>query len=107
MALSGLLNQSIIIKNPSGTKDIHGKEALAAGTTVKARVERTRKSIMLPDRQRAPIDAIIFVSSATVQIGAQVEYDSQKYRVMAVDDIVGGGGSLHHRELQCQLWSYS
>ncbi len=101
-----LLKQTITIKNRSGS-DVHGKPDLGTGTDYKARVERTRKTITTAQREREPIDAIIFVASATVAPGDQITYSTQTYRVMAVQDIVDGNGDVDHRELLCQLWSYA
>lgn len=108
MSISHLLNQSISVRNPSGTRDLHGKRALGTATTVRARFERTNKTIVTAEREREPIDGIVFVGpSATVEIGAKVTYDGTDYRVMTRSDVVVGSGGLHHYELMVQLWSYA
>ncbi len=107
MAISHLLKQTITVKNPSGSKDLHGKPALGSAFTLKARVERTSKVIATENREREPLHAIIFVGPATeVERGAQVTYSSDTYRVLERSDVVGRNGALHHYELMCQLWSF-
>ena len=108
MAITHLLRQTAVIRNPSGTTDLHGKPTLSTGTTVKARFERTHKTIVTAQREREPIHGIVFVSpDTTVEIGAKVTYDSQDYRVIDRADVVGRNGQVHHYELFCQLWSFA
>lgn len=103
--ISHLLKQSISYSNPDSL-DVHAKPSFNSPVTVKARVERTRKNIIDKEHELVPIDLIVFVVNADIKIGAKLTYDSQSYRVLVVDDIVGGNGNLDHRELKCQLWSY-
>lgn len=108
MGINHLLNQTITIANPSGTRDLHGKPSLGAPTSVSARFERTTKTIVTAEREREPIHGIVFVPPGTsVSIGAKVTYDGEDYRVMTRSDIVVGSGSVHHYELMVQLWSYA
>jgi hypothetical protein len=108
MAFNSLLRQTISVKNPSGSRDLHAKTALGAATEHRARFERTYKTIVTAEREREPIHGIIFTKSdATIEIGAQVTYSGEVYRVMQRDDVVGKNGSVHHYEFLVQLWSWS
>lgn len=107
MGINHLLNQSITIENPTGSRDLHGKRAFGASSSVSARFERTNKTIVTAEREREPIHGIVFVApGTTVAIGSKVTYDGEDYRVMTRSDIVVGSGSTHHLELMVQLWSY-
>lgn len=107
MSLRSLLNQTITVKNPSTARDAQGNLALGTAFTVKARFERTNTTIVTAQNERTPIHGIVFVGiDDTVADGAQITYSGELYRVMTRDDIVLGSGSLHHRELKVQLWSY-
>ena len=108
MSIGGLLNQSASISEPSGTRDVHGKRTLGAATTVVARFERKYKTIVTEQREKEPIHGVVFVHpGTTVSIGAKLTYDSVDYRVMTIMDQVGQAGSIHHKELMVQLWSYA
>lgn len=108
MSLNSLLNQTIAYKNPTGTRDLHGKQAFGASTTIRARFERVYKTIVTPNREREPIDAIAMISpSSAVEVGARVVFGSDTYRVMARSDAPGANGSIHHYELMLQLWSFA
>lgn len=108
MSVSTLSNQSVLIQNPTGTRDKHGQSAFDAGATVSVRFERTYKTIKTEEREREPIHALMgSVPSIDVQIGAKVTYDSEVYRVITVAEAVDGSGNVHHRESNLQLWSYA
>lgn len=108
MALAGLLNQTIVVKNPTGTSDRHGKDGLGSPVTLKARFERKYKVVYNADHEATPIQAMIMVGPATaVEINAQVAYGDELYRVLQRNDAPGRNGSIHHYELMCQLWSFS
>lgn len=108
MSFLGLLRQTITVNNPSGTKDLHGKDAYGASATVKARFERTYKTIVTAQREREPIHAIAAIpSTANVQVGAKVTFGSDLYRVLERADVPGRNGSVHHYELMLQLWSFA
>lgn len=108
MAITHLLNQTVTLRNPAGTRDRHGKPALDAGASLKARFQRTYKTIVTEQRDREPIHAVVFTGPSTVvEIGAKVTYESEDYRVMQVSDIRLGNGQVHHYELMCQLWSFA
>lgn len=108
MGLNGLLNQSIIVKNPTGSTDRHGKESLGAAVTLKARFERKYKVIYNANKEATPTQAVFMVGPDTaVEIGAQIKYGDDYYRVLVRNDAPGRNGSVHHYELICQLWSYS
>lgn len=108
MSLQSLLRQSVSIENPSTTLDKQGRPALSAAQTYKARVQRTNKTIVTAQKDREPIDAIVFLPpSATVKKGSKLTYSGEEYRVMTIEDVVGRNGSTHHFELKVQLWSYA
>lgn len=108
MAISGLLNQTVSIKNASGTRDLHGKRALGTAFSVSARFERTYKTIVTEDREKEPIHGVVFVPTGTsVSVGDKIVYGTDEYRVINRLDHVGRNGSIHHIELLVQLWSYS
>lgn len=108
MSFAGLLNQSVAIRHQDGTRDIHGKRAFSAPTTVSARFERKYKTIVTAERENEPIHAIVFIPAGTaVSVGDRITYVSDDYRVMDKQDIVGRGGSVHHIELLLQLWSFA
>lgn len=107
MAISHLLRQTITVKNPTGSRDLHGNPTLGSAATLRARFERTYKTIVTPEREREPIHAVVFVGPATeVEQGAQITYSGEVYRVIERSDVVGRNGQLHHYELMCQLWSF-
>lgn len=108
MSFLGLLRQTITVRNPSGTKDLHGKDAFGSATDIRARFERTYKTIVTAQREREPIHAIAAIpSTANVQVGAKVTFGSDLYRVLERADVPGRNGSVHHYELMLQLWSFA
>lgn len=108
MSFNSLLRQSISVENPSGSKDLHGKDSFGSATTVKCRFERVYKTITTAQREREPIHGMAIVPpTATVEQGAKVTFGTDTYRVMARSDAPGKNGSIHHYELMLQLWSYS
>lgn len=108
MSLSGFLTQSIIIKNPTGSSDRHGKDALGAAVNAKARFERKFKTTIDKDKERQAVHGMFIVGPSTsVLIGAQIEYDGVLYRVLERNDAPGRAGTIHHLELMCQYWSYA
>lgn len=107
MSFLSLLRQSITVKNPTGAKDLHGKETLGSSATVKCRFERVYKVITTAERDKVPIQAQAVVpASASVSIGAQVTFGTDKYRVMVRNDAPGKNGSIHHYELMLQEWEF-
>lgn len=108
MSFQGLLRQTISVKNPTGAKDLHAKDAFGAAADVKCRFERVFKTIVTANREKEPIHAMAAIMpTAAVAKDAQVTYGSDVYRVMQVSDSPGRNGSIHHYELMLQLWSYS
>lgn len=107
MSFNSLLRQTITVKNPTGAKDLHGKETLGSGTDYSCRFERVYKVITTAQRDKVPIQAQAIVGrGATVQIGAQVTFGSDKYRVMVRNDAPGRNGAIHHYELMLQEWEF-
>lgn len=108
MSLAALLNQTISVQNPTGTVGKHGEKALGSATQMAARVQRTSRTIVTPDREREPIHAVIYVAgSRTVEYGAKITYGTETYRVMSKAEGVDGAGDVQNIKLECQLWSYS
>ncbi len=108
MSFAGLLNQTISVKNPTSTRDKHGNLGLGSATSISARFERTNKIIVTKDREREPIHGIAAIGpNDTVEIGAQITYDGDQYRVMTKADAVNRDGSIHHVEVMTQLWSWT
>jgi hypothetical protein len=107
MSINQLLNQTITVKIPTGSHDVHGKPALGAEVEYRARIERTYKTIITPNKDREPVHAVGFVGpDSNIPIGSQVVYGSDTYRVLQRSDVVGRRGRLHHNELMLQLWSF-
>lgn len=107
MSLNSLLRQNIAIENPTGTRDKQGRDVLGASTAAKARVQLTHKVIVTAEKEREPIDAIVFVApSVVVKKSSRVTYDAEQYRVMRLEPIPGKNGQTHHYELMLQAWSY-
>ena len=108
MSFTALLRQTISVKSMDGARDLHGKRALGTATEYRARFERTYKTIVTAEREREPIHAVVFVGKdADIEVGAQVTYDSQEYRVLERSDVAGRNGRVHHYELMLQLWSFN
>lgn len=108
MSLSTLSNQTVTIENPSGTRDKHGKPDFGASASASVRFERTYKTIKTSEREREPIHALMGCpASVTIEKGARVTYGSDTYRALEVAEAIDSGGSVHHREVMLQLWSYS
>lgn len=106
MSFAGLLNQTISVKNPTATRDKSGLPGVGSSTDMAARVQRVNKVIVTAEREREPIDLIVYTAGAIAK-GAQITYDGVKYRAMARSDVVGAEGNLHHYKVMAQLWSYS
>lgn len=108
MGFAGLLNQTVAINNLGGTRDLHGKVALNTSFSSRARLERTYKTIVTADNEKTPIHAVVFVPpTVMVGVGDKVTYGDEVYRVMTKSDMVGRNGSIYHKELLLQLWSFS
>lgn len=107
MSFNSLLRQTITVKNPTGAKDLHGKETLGSGVDYACRFERVYKVITTAERDKVPIQGMAVVKpSAVVNIGAQVTFGTDKYRVMVRNDAPGRNGSIHHYELMLQEWEF-
>lgn len=104
MPINALLNQTITVYNKSSL-DKFGRESFGSGSSVKARMEVSRKSRLLPTGDTMTIDAKCFLSSAaTVSRGDKVSYDSVDYKVTDIHKAIGGNGAVHHLELELQKW---
>lgn len=107
MAINHLLNQTGHLETETGVTDRHGKPTFAAGANINIRFEQTSKIIATATKEREPIDGIVFVKpNQTVDIGDKLTYNEVEYRVMRVSPIVVGNGTVHHKELLVQRWSY-
>ena len=109
MSSQSLLRQTVEIAQPSTTRDKQGRLVESNdSTSYQARVEKTSRIITTAEKDREPIDAIVFLnSSAEVTKGAKLTYDGGEYRVMKVEEVPGRNGQVHHYELMVQEWSYS
>jgi len=106
MSLNSLLRQNIAIENPTGARDKQGRDSFGSSTAAKARVQLTHKVIVTAEKEREPIDAIVFVAPSTVvKKSSRITYDAEQYRVMKLEPIPGKNGQTHHFELMLQLWS--
>lgn len=107
MSFNGLLNQTISVKNPTGVQDLHGKRAFGASVDLRCRFERVYRTIRTAEREREPIHAQAMIGPGTVvQIGAQVTFGSDKFRVIERQDAPGRSGAVHHYELMLQQWEF-
>ncbi len=107
MSITSLSNQTITVENPDGSLNAHGQKGFGAAVTVKCRFERIYKTIVTDQREREPVHATAGIPPQyTVQRGARVTYGTDKYRVITVAEAPGRSGSVHHRILMLQEWSY-
>ena len=102
MSFAGLLNQSGTIA-AKGAINKYGKFTYGSDTTVSMRFQKTKKIITTVDKDKEPIDGIVFVGpNVSVDTGDKVVYDGLTYKVMVVSPIVLGNGQTHHKELMVQ-----
>lgn len=107
MSFASMLNQTVYIE-PAGALDAYGNTSFGAPVSYKARFQETTKTIVTPERERQPIDGVVFLApAAIVEIGSRVTYGGKQYRIMRRDVITAGNGQTHHYELMVQLWSYA
>lgn len=108
MSYNSFMRQSAAYQNPGATRDKQGRPALGSSNSITCRFQRTNKTIVTAEREREPIHGIVFSKPGDdIQVGGKFIYDGTDYRVMTREDVVDGKGTLHHRELMVQLWSYS
>lgn len=106
MSFNGLLNQTVTVYSEGTSRDKQGRLAPGAGTSHKARVERTSEVTMLATKEMVPIDAIMFIDgTATLKEGLKVDYGDDSFRVMKYSEVVGRNGLVHHYEVKAQKWS--
>ncbi len=104
MGINQFFNQTITIQNRTG-KDLHAQSSWSAAVEARVRFEKTRKTIATSNREREPIDAVVFAQPGTnVEVGDLITYMASDYKVMTKDDMVDGKGTLHHIELKVQTW---
>lgn len=107
MSLNSLLRQTITIETTTGARDKQGRDAFSDPVQAKARVQLTSKVIVTADKEREPIDAIVFLNPATsIKKSSRITYQGEKYRVMKLEPVPGRNGQTHHFEAMLQLWSY-
>lgn len=105
MALVGLLNQAGSLYTKS-TRNKYGKTGFGSAVAIKMRFQKTSTTILNNEREPEPIDGIVFVGpDVTIDVGDKLTYNSVTYRVMTVEPIVVGNGSVHHKELKVQEWN--
>ncbi len=104
MAITSFFNQIVGIRNRT-SKDLHGKQSYGALVSTLGRFEKKRMTIATSNREREPIDGIVFFGAMeTVEVGDLVVYQTKNYKVMAKEEMVDGKGQLHHFELKVQTW---
>lgn len=107
MSLASLLRQTAQYEDPNGGQNRQGDRTLGTAIQMKVRVERTNKTIVTAEREREPIDAIIFAGpDESISIGGRFTYEGTQFRVMRLSDVVGANGRRHHWEVEAQLWSF-
>lgn len=105
MSFVSLLNQQVTIYNKS-SYDAYGREQFGSGTTVNCRVEVANKVKLLPNGETATIDAMAFTPPTTaVSIDDKITYDSNNYKVLNKEVVVGADGNTHHYELELAKWN--
>ena len=102
MSLSLLLNQSVDIQAKASANEV-GDITFGTAVTYPARFEEADGVIMTAQKEREPIDGRVFVDSdCVVAIGDKLVYGGTDYKIMRVDKLVLGSGSIHHYELVVQ-----
>ena len=107
MAITHLLLQSCTLSAVGSTRDKHGNPSLSSGVAYRCRFQKTNKTIVTPEKETEPIHAIIFFEpTVDVGVGSQIQFGSDKYRVMSAEPMIGAGGKTSHIEVMAQLWSF-
>lgn len=84
---------------------MHTKETYSTPVESRARFEKKSSVIVTQEREREPIDGIVFVkASVEAEVGDKLVYNGSNYKVMAVEEVVLGNGNIHHKELKVQTW---
>lgn len=105
MNVDHLLKQSCSINNIA-YKDKFGGTSLQGAVDTLCRFQQTTKVISTPQRERDPIDGLVWLPAGTVVgIGDKLTFDSKGYRVMRIEPIVDGRGVTRHLELMVQNWN--
>jgi hypothetical protein len=108
MAINNFFNQTITVENPAETRNRQGRFDFDTPITLKARVERTNRTVTSAEHDRVPIDAVIYSGPAfEVKNGAKITYGSDTFLVVTKSDVVKGNGRLHHYEIMARLWSFA
>lgn len=106
MSFNGLLNQTVTVYSEGTSRDKQGRLTAGAGTSHRARVERTSDVMLTATKEAIPIDAIMFIAaSATLKEGLKVDYAEDSFRIMKYSEVVGRNGLVHHYEVKAQKWS--
>lgn len=104
MNVDHLLKQSCTVST-AGAQDKFGKVAEGAATTYPCRFQKTTRVIATPEREKTPIDGVVWLSaSAVVGVGDKLIFGSQSYRVMLVQPMIDGKGATRHNEVMVQDW---
>lgn len=105
MSISGLFNQTIT-KYAQSTYTADGRRTFAAGSTIKARVQRVNKRRLLPDSSIVVISLIAYIEATnTVSTDDKITYDGQDYVVYSVIDQIGEDGTNNHIKLELTLYN--
>lgn len=103
MSYSGLLNQSVQIKQKTGL-DRHGRELTGSATSYAARFERKTRNLFQPNGSIITIEARVFLpNTAVVAVDDELVYDNASYRVVVIKD-QQGRAARHHITVEVTKW---
>ncbi len=104
MSINSLLNQAVTIQIKT-TRSRYGDAAFTGNISTTARVELCTKTIMGPNKELTPIDAIIFLrADETISAEDKITHNTIDYRVIKKDVMVDGRGRTRHIEVKAQKW---
>ncbi len=90
-----------MIEPSDGTESIYGTEGAGTEFTVRGRIERTQK-LMVVNGLQSVIAARIFLPPGTnIKRENQVTIDGEKMLVLDIGKVTHGDGSEHHIEVLC------
>lgn len=108
MSFNSFMHHSMQVENPGTQKDKQGRPILGTTKTIRGRVEITNKTIINKEREREPIDALVYLQpTELINRGSKITYENQEYRVMKIAPMPGRRGKIHHQEIWAQRWSYA
>lgn len=106
MSIKHLTGQSVLIEAATGTRTRQGKATYTSLGNFPARVQKVAKTIVNNEGEISPIHLEVFVdTSSSIDEEDRLTYASKKYRIMAVEEVVGYSGKRHHLEIKAQHWN--